>query len=128
MTSQADSRKAVVVRLIDEVLNGGRLHVIDEVYSPAMAAAAHRWIEPFRAAFPDVRMEVVQLVAEDNTVVGRFRCSATHTGPWRGVAPTGRAFRNVAEVYFFTVTDGRITAAWGLEDNESRIRQLGISL
>jgi hypothetical protein len=46
--------KAVVMRLIDEVLNDGRLEVIDELYSPEMAAGARRWIEPFRVAFPDI--------------------------------------------------------------------------
>jgi len=32
------------MRLIDEVLNDGRLEVIDEIYSPEMAAAARKWI------------------------------------------------------------------------------------
>ena len=123
----AHDGKAVVRRFIDEVMNAGRLDVLDEVYAPALAAAAREWITPFRAAFPDVHMEVVQLVAEDDTVVGRFHCSATQLGPWRGEAPTGRSFRNVDEVYFFTITDGRISAAWGLEDNESRARQLGLA-
>ena len=29
------------------------------------------------------------------TVVGRFTCSATHTGEWRGRAPSGRRFVDV---------------------------------
>jgi len=29
-------------------------------------------------------------------------------------------------VYFFTVADGRITSAWGLEDTPRRMRQLGL--
>ncbi len=41
----------------------------------------------------DVRMEVVQLVEEGDTVAARFVCSATHLAPWRGHAPTGRCFR-----------------------------------
>ncbi|MPZ89881.1 MAG: hypothetical protein GEU81_17890 [Nitriliruptorales bacterium] len=122
----AGDRKAPVRRLIEEVMNNGRLDALEELYAPAMTAAARRWIGPFRDAFPDVHMDIVALVAEGDTVVGRFRCSATHLGEWRGNPPTGRRFRNVDEVYFFTVTDGRISAAWGLEDNESRARQLGL--
>lgn len=122
-----DEGKALVRRLIDAVMNDGRLDVLGELYTPAMADAARRWTAPFREAFPDVRMEVVQLVAEGDTVVGRFRCSATHIGEWRGQPPTGRSFRNVDEVYFFTVTGGRIAAAWGLEDNEKRTAQLGLA-
>ena len=118
--------KAVVTRLIDEVLNGGRLEVIDEIYSPEMAAAARKWIEPFRVAFPDVRMQTVELVAEGERVVGRFRCSGTQLGPWRGEDPTGKRMRDIDEVYFFTVRRGRITEAWGLEDTAKRLRQLGL--
>jgi predicted ester cyclase len=35
---------------------------------------------PFRANFPDVHMELVELIAEGDKVVGRFTCSATHLG------------------------------------------------
>jgi predicted ester cyclase len=44
-----------------------------------------------------------------------------------GHAPTGRRFSDVAEVYFFRVSDGRITSAWGLEDTAERLRQLGLA-
>jgi predicted ester cyclase len=64
----------VVRRLVDEVFNGGRLEVIDKLYAPELAAAAKRWITPFRASFPDVHMEIVELIAEGDKVVGRFTC------------------------------------------------------
>jgi predicted ester cyclase len=118
--------KAVVSRLIDEVLNAGRLELIDELYAPGMAAGARRWIEPFRVAFPDVEMETIELVAEGDRVVGRFRCSGTNLGPWRGQEPTGRRMEGIDEVYFFTLVAGRITEAWGLEDTAKRIKQLGL--
>jgi predicted ester cyclase len=118
--------KAVVQRLIDEVLNAGRVEVIDELYSPETADAAKRWVEPFRLAFPDVKMRTVELVAEGDRVVGRFRCSGTHLGPWRGNQPTGRQMHGIDEVYFFTVRAGRIAESWGIEDTAKRIRQLGL--
>jgi len=119
--------KSVVRRLIEEVMNAGRLDVVDELYTPDMAPAARRWIAPFRESFPDVQMEIVDLIAEGEKVVGRFRCSATNLGPWRGRPPTGRRFERVDEVYIYRVHDGRITEAWGLEDNRSRERQLGLA-
>lgn len=122
----SDEPNAVVRRLIDEVINGGRLEVIEEIYAPAKADAAHRWIEPFRRSFPDVQMETVELLSQGSRVVGRFRCSGTHLGDWRGIAPTGKRFHGVDEVYFFTVEDGRISDAWGLEDTAKRLRQLGL--
>jgi predicted ester cyclase len=118
--------KDVVRRLVDEVMNHGNLNVLEDLYSPPLAAAARGWVEPFLASFSDVRMRIVELVAEGETVVGRFACSGTHTGRWLGQPPTGRRFTNVAEVYFFRVVDGRIVRAWGLEDTVDRSRQLGL--
>jgi hypothetical protein len=45
--------ESVVRRLIDEVLNGGQLEVIDELYTLEMARGARRWIAPFLGSFPD---------------------------------------------------------------------------
>jgi predicted ester cyclase len=125
-TDQTDP-KSVVRRLIDEVMNAGQLDVIDEIYTPEMAPAARRWITPFRESFPDVRMDILDLIAEGDKVVGRFHCSGTNLGPWRGNPPTGRRFERVDEVYIFRVVDGRIAEAWGLEDTASRERQLAVS-
>jgi predicted ester cyclase len=122
----SELNKATVRRLIAEVLNGGRLEVIDELYAPELAPAARRWITPFRASFPDVHMELVELIAEDDKVVGRFTCSATHLGAWLGQAPTGRRFERVDEVAIFQLRDGRIVHAWSLEDNLGRLQQLGL--
>ncbi len=116
--------KDVVRRLVREVMNEGRLDAIDEVYAPHLAAAAKGWITPFRAAFPDVLMEIVDLIEEGDKVVGRFLCSGTHRGEWDGKPPTGRRFTNVDEVYIFRISNGRIHEAWGLEDTLSRMRQL----
>lgn len=120
--------KDVVRRLVDEVMNNGDLSVLEELYAPRLAPAARRWVEPFLASFSDVRMRVVQIVAEGETVVGRFSCSGTHVGSWLGHPATGRRFTDVAEVYFFRVVEGRIVRAWGLEDTVERLRQLGLDL
>jgi predicted ester cyclase len=122
-----EANKAVVRRLVDEVLNGGHLAVIDELYAPEMAGAARRWIAPFRASFPDVHMEIVELIAEGDKVVGRFTCSATHLGAWLGQPPTGRRFERVDEVSVFRFHEGRIVHVWSLEDTLGRLRQLGLT-
>jgi predicted ester cyclase len=122
-----EANKAVVRRLIDEVFNAGHLERIDELYAPALAPAAKRWITPFRASFPDVHMEILELIAEGDRVVGRFSCSATHLGAWLGHAPTGRRFERVDEVSIFRFRDGRIVAVWSLEDTLGRLRQLGLA-
>ncbi len=123
----SEQNKATVRRLVEEVLSGGDLEVIDELYTPKLAGAAKRWIAPFRASFPYVHMELLELIAEGDTVVGRFTCSATHLGECLGQAPTGRRFERVDEVSIFQFRDGRIAHAWSLEDTLSRLQQLGLA-
>ena len=118
--------QSVVRKMIDEVVNAGRLDLIDELYTQQMAPEARRWITPFRESFPDVHMEIIDLIAEGEQVAGRFHCSATNLGPWRGQAPTGLRFERVDEVYILRVRDGHISEAWGIEDTLSRERQLGL--
>ena len=122
----SEANKAVVRRLIDYVMNAGRMDVIDELYSARLAPVAKRWIAPFRLSFPDMKMDVVELIAENDTVVGRFTCSGTHLSEWRGYAPTGRRFEAIDEVYSFPFQQGRIIRAWGIEDTHRRLEQLGL--
>jgi predicted ester cyclase len=122
----SQQNKAVVRRLVEEVLNAGRMEVIDELYAPALVDEAKAWIAPFRASFPDVQMEIIDLIAEGDTVVGRFTCSGTHLGDWLGYGPTGRRFEAVDEVGIYRLHDGRIVETWGIEDNLSRLEQLGL--
>jgi predicted ester cyclase len=126
-TTVTEANKRVVRRLVAEVFNGGHLEVIDELYAPELAGAAVRWIAPFRASFPDVYMELVELIAEGDKVVGRFTCSATHLGAWLGRAPTGRRFERVDEVWILRFRDGQIVHVWSLEDTLDRLRQLGLT-
>ena len=118
----------MVRRLVDEVVSQRNAEPLEELAEERFADLARRWISPFRSAFPDFRMEIVQLIAEDDTVVAHFRCSGTHRDEWLGVAPTGRRFEDVDEIYIFQVRDGRLASAVGVEDNLSRMHQLGIGL
>ena len=119
--------KQLVQRLVTEVMSERRMHVLNEIYSPRLVPAAHRWIGAFLESFSDVEMRIIELLSDGNRVVGRFSCSGTHTGNWLGHPATGRRFTDISEVYFFTVTDGQITAAWALEDTWSRLRQLELT-
>jgi predicted ester cyclase len=122
-----EHNKATIRRLIEVVLDGGHLELIDELYAPELAPAARRWITPFRASFPDVQMEAIELIAEGDKVVGRFTCSATQLVAWLGHAPTGRRVERVDEVSIFRLRDGKIIQVWSLEDTLGRLQQLGLT-
>ena len=124
----AEHGKRLVRRLVEEAIAGRNPDVVDEIATGEFARAAKRWVTPFRSAFPDFEMAVVELIAEGDTVVAHFRCSGTHRGEWLGVPATGRRFENVDEIYIFRVRDGKLTAFVAVEDNLDRLRQLGFQL
>jgi predicted ester cyclase len=123
-----DANKRVVRRFVEEVVATRNPDAVDELAAGEFAAAAKRWVSPFQSAFPDFRMQVVDLIAEGDRVVGHFRCSGTHRGEWLGVPATGRRFENVDEIYIFKVKDGKLVSAFGVEDNLTRLRQLGLDI
>jgi predicted ester cyclase len=120
----ADS-KALVRRLV-EIVNERDFNAIEEVASGQVASETRRWIGPFVESFPDFHMEVVDVIAEGDKVVGYFKCSGTHEGEWQGIPATGRRFEGIDEIYIFHVEDGRLDSATvAIEDNLTRLRQLG---
>jgi predicted ester cyclase len=88
----ADESKQLVRCLVEEAINARNPGVVDELTDGELARAAKRWIGPFRASFPDFAMDIVELIAEGDTVVGHFRCSGTHLGAWNGNRPPASAF------------------------------------
>ncbi len=72
-------------------------------------------IAEFRAAFPDLRITINEIIGAAGRIAVRAEIAATHQGSWFGVAPTGRPFRIPLHEFHY-VADGRITHTWHLED------------
>jgi predicted ester cyclase len=78
-----------------------------------------------RQAFPDIRPQLFELIAEGDMVAVRVEAAGTHTGvPFMGVPPAGRAIR-WKEVHLFRLRDGRIVEHRGVFDLLSIMQQLG---
>jgi predicted ester cyclase len=120
-----EENKAMVRRMVEAINAGDEDVAVEELFAPRAARRVKRLFAEFRSAFPDWREEIVELVAEGDTVAGRFRCSGTHLGEFLGEAPTGRRME-VEEVFFLRVEDGKFVDFWGLEDSLGRMRQLGL--
>jgi predicted ester cyclase len=121
----SEENKAMLRRLVEAINTGGEAEAVDELFTPRAARRVKRLFAEFRSAFPDWHEEIVELVAEGDTVAGRFRCSGTHLGEFLGEAPTGKRME-VEEVFFLRAKDGRFVDFWGLEDSLGRMRQLGL--
>jgi predicted ester cyclase len=121
----SEENKAMVWRLVEAINAGEEEAAVEELFAPRTARRVKRLFAEFRSAFPDWHEEAVQLVAEGDTVAGRFRCSGTHLGEFLGNPPTGKRME-VEEVFFVRAEDGRFVDFWGLEDSLGRMRQLGL--
>ena len=123
--AMSEDNKAMVRRMVEGINAGDVEGTVDELFATRAARRVKRLFAEFYSAFPDWREEIVELVAEGNTVAGRFRCSGTHRGEFLGELPTGKRME-VDEVFFFRVEDGMFVYFWGLEDSLNRMGQLGL--
>ena len=121
----SEENKAMVKRMVEAINAGEEDAAVDELFAPRAARRVKRLFAEFRSAFPDWQEETVELVAEGDTVAGRFKCSGTHQGEFLGEAPTGKRME-VEEVFFLRAEDGKFVDFWALEDSLGRMRQLGL--
>jgi predicted ester cyclase len=121
----SEESKAMVRRMVEAINAGEENAAVEELFAPRAARRVKRLFAEFRSAFPDWHEEIVQLVAEGDTVAGRFTCSGTQRGEFLGEAPTGMRME-VDEVFFLRVEDGKFVDFWALEDSLNRMRQLGL--
>jgi steroid delta-isomerase-like uncharacterized protein len=68
-----------------------------------------------KPAFPDQRISIGHAVESGDRIAIQISWTATHTGPFLGVPPTGRTIE-VAGTGIFHVVDGKIAEEWMLED------------
>jgi steroid delta-isomerase-like uncharacterized protein len=78
------------------------------------------------AAFPDLRMDVEDIVADGAKVVARVRYTGTQQGEFQGMPATGKSV-NVQLVDIFAFDgDGRVREHWGVLDQLTLLQQLGV--
>jgi len=75
--------------------------------------------------FPDICLSVEELVAEGDTVVSRWTLTGTHTGPYLGVAPTGKKVK-VSGMSLDHLKDGVVVAGCDRWDNLGFRQQIGL--
>ncbi len=81
-------------------------------------------VASFYDSFPDCEVEVLDVLAEGDRAVVRFRETGTHDGAFMGIAPTGRRVSNYG-IAIYRARDGRLVEEWSVSDQLSLLRQLG---
>lgn len=78
----------------------------------------------FVAAFPDLKINLHEIVGVPGRVAVRAEITGTHDGEWFGIAPTHQRF--VVPIHeFYRVENGQVTHTWHLEDWFGWLNQVG---
>jgi predicted ester cyclase len=94
--------------------------------NPPVDRAGHEgFAQAFYAAFPDLRHEIEQVVADPDTVVVRFVLHGTHTGAFFSIPPTQKRIKVAAHV-ILRVRDGKVSDLYGIFDEAGMLRQIGV--
>ncbi|HEY2715040.1 MAG TPA: ester cyclase [Solirubrobacterales bacterium] len=95
---------------------------------PVESTGAEAYKEVFALlyrAFPDLHVEIEDMIAEGDKVVSRNHVTGTHQGEYMGLAATGKAVA-YNEIFVVRFNQGRIAETWGVVDVASQMRQLGL--
>jgi steroid delta-isomerase-like uncharacterized protein len=78
----------------------------------------------FITSFPDLRHEIVEIVAERDKVAVRFNVTGTHKGSLQDIPPTGKEV-SFGAMDFITFVDGKISEDWLNADIMGLMQQIG---
>ena len=133
----SEESKVVLKRLFDDILNGGKLEVLDEIvssdffnHSTSMGVTPDRegWrtsLGRLLAGFSEMRYEISDLIGEGEMASLRFVAQGVHQGDLFGAAPSGKRL-HWAGMFTCRVVDGKMVERWELRTDLSTMQQLGI--
>ena len=103
-----------------------REHQIMSRPAPPGREHIRAFLEGTLAGWPDLRLEIAQVVAEDDWVMGRSVATATHTTAVMGLPPTGQqVVTTFWDLHRFDDA-GLIAQTWNLMDSLALMQQLGL--
>ena len=134
-----EANKTLFRRYFDEGTNQGNMDVVGELFAedykhhdPANPdvivgnEGVRRHIATLRGAFPDIKFEIDDMVAEGDKVVIRWTANVTHTGDYFGIPPTGKT-ATITGMNTWQVVDGKAVEGWVNRDDVGLMRQLGLA-
>ncbi|HEV8054906.1 MAG TPA: ester cyclase [Nocardioidaceae bacterium] len=131
-----DQNIAAQERFGADVINAGSIDVIDDVVAPDFvdndpAPDQGPGVDGFKqfwttmhSAFPDFRVEVDAMVADEDSVAIAYRATGTHQGDFVGFAATGSPI-DIRGVQVTRFRDAMMVERWGSSDQLTLLQQIG---
>jgi steroid delta-isomerase-like uncharacterized protein len=137
-----DQAKLVVKKFIEELWNGRKLDLADEIFSedsvthqlrsgvPAEAVprgphAVREHLSGWLTSFPDLHFTIEQMIAERDHVVSHLVMEGTHQRTWMGISPTGKKVQ-IRMITIHRIAGGKIAEDWVLVESLGLFQQLGV--
>ncbi len=125
-----------IARRVYEIISSGDLDRAEEIVDPDApdnellpddrpAKLIDTFKETFaeaREAFPNLTVQVEDVMAEGDRVAARVTMHGTHRGEFQGIAPTGKRVE-VRAIDIFRISNGKIVEHWGHADDPTGILQ-----
>ena len=130
-----EANMEIIRRVIEEIWNQGNMAVADELIHPDYIHNEPGMVRvgidlfkggviEYRSAFPDLRVSIDKIFAEDDKVVASWTFTGTHTGtPFKGFPTTGKSV-GVQGVNINRIADGKLVESWWCVDRLSLLMQL----
>lgn len=136
--TQLPDPAGIVHRFVDEVINGGDLGVLPELWvedlrwhggslgdTEGLTAYAKQLADAREGSFSGMHLTVHDTIVAGDTVVLRFTNSGTQTGPFMGLPASGK-HAEWPGIGIYQIRDGKIAEAWFGEDILGMMLQLGV--
>jgi steroid delta-isomerase-like uncharacterized protein len=136
MTEQ-EINKETVSRIYGICWNEGNMDEIDKIFDenvnhesflegwPTGREGFKTLVNFWRAAFPDIHEDAIELIADGDKVASRFRLRGTHEGDFYGIPGTGRKV-DIYGCEVFKFVDGKVVDYVYHEDTLGLFFQLGV--
>ncbi len=127
--------KQAVIRFNKDVIERGNLEAFNELMAqdfinrtalPSANDAEAMWNtfnNVLHPAFANLKVEILDQIAENNKVTTRKAITGTHTGILMGVAPTNRAVR-IDVIDIVRLDNGKYKEHWGINNLQSIVEEL----
>lgn len=117
-----------VHKSVDFIAANYKNHQLPDAAEAQSVKSLDEWkglVTNFHQGFSNVKMEVVQQVAEGDFVCSRWRMTAKHTGEFAGRAPTGKT-TTWTGVHTDRYEGGKLVESWVDWDKYSWLEGLGL--
>ena len=131
-----EQNKSVTDRIPVE-FNQGNVNILDEIVAsnavdhslppnvPPTVEGTKTFINGLMAAFPDLKYELENSIAEGDYVFQQLKATGTMKGELNGIPPTNKS-ATWTEMHVVRFDQGKIIEHWAVVDQVSMMQQLGL--